>query len=579
MASRTRLLLILSITLILVGGAVAYSLSRFVAWHHDGWTGVFYAPAFPTQSQQKQGKVKMKSQQLPGEVILTQARSPADGRFAPRDQIVSVNGVPIEDTARLRALESRLKSGDEVIYRVKRGGRPVDVPIRLGSPFRSPYVVGKLIIAYIVGTTFLFVGLVILLRRQTDDPRALVFYAFALVSAMAIIGSAGTVYEQAGGKGIVSNFGISAIASLLVFVLSFAYAPLILHLSLVFPRERPAVARNPHLLGWIYAGAIVAALMCVSIILLFMQLFSNPAAMEAVGNRIGRQFHRGALILAVGGLLLALQVIWAGRREGVIRAFAVRPFRSAFALFGTFSAITMIIGRYGAKLVAILAGILAVLLPFLIIASYPICACIALVRSYRAAGAEEKRQVQWPLWGLLIALTTKIVAFAAQAGVGFWINATHGPMLNWRTTLQVLDIVPTITAIVIPLSFAAAILKYRLMNIDLIIRKTVVYAILTGTIIFVYLVLVGGLGTVLVRFTGVQNQAWSSPPRSWWPCSSCPCATSSRPSSTGTSSATSTTTPLRSRPSPRRPWAQRTSASSSPLRPRRCSRPSRTAPW
>jgi serine phosphatase RsbU (regulator of sigma subunit) len=51
-----------------------------------------------------------------------------------------------------------------------------------------------------------------------------------------------------------------------------------------------------------------------------------------------------------------------------------------------------------------------------------------------------------------------------------------------------------------------AILKYRLMNIDVIIKKTVAYGILSGLIIAMYLVLVGGLGTMLVNVAGVRNQ-------------------------------------------------------------------------
>ena len=44
------------------------------------------------------------------------------------------------------------------------------------------------------------------------------------------------------------------------------------------------------------------------------------------------------------------------------------------------------------------------------------------------------------------------------------------------------------------------------MNIDVIIKKTVAYGILSGLIIAMYLVLVGGLGTVLVNVAGVRNQ-------------------------------------------------------------------------
>ena len=44
------------------------------------------------------------------------------------------------------------------------------------------------------------------------------------------------------------------------------------------------------------------------------------------------------------------------------------------------------------------------------------------------------------------------------------------------------------------------------MNIDVIIRKTVVYAVLSGAILVVYLGLVGGLGSFLVYASGMENQ-------------------------------------------------------------------------
>src|SRR5262249_41483360 len=57
----------------------------------------------------------------------------------------------------------------------------------------------------------------------------------------------------------------------------------------------------------------------------------------------------------------------------------------------------------------------------------------------------------------------------------------------------------------IPLSFAFAILKYRLMEIDVIIRKTVIYSIVSGCVAAVYFGLAGGLGGLLVIRAGVHS--------------------------------------------------------------------------
>jgi serine phosphatase RsbU (regulator of sigma subunit) len=119
---------------------------------------------------------------------------------------------------------------------------------------------------------------------------------------------------------------------------------------------------------------------------------------------------------------------------------------------------------------------------------------------------EEKRQVQWPLWGLMLGLGTRIVATLAAFTIGLAVMAQERSAVEFRALFETLDIIPTLAAALIPLSFAASILKYRLMNIDVIIRKTVVYAILSTAIVVIYLGVVGGLGSLLVTFAGVQNQ-------------------------------------------------------------------------
>lgn len=498
MSPRTRLSLILAITVVVVGTAVSYSVSRFRAWHRDGWVGVFYAPDFPTTKEQYRT-------QKPGEVMMTYANSPADGRFQAGDLVKTVNGIPIQEVRRLRELERSLHRGSPVVFRIERAKKPIDIPLRLDSPFRSPFIIAKTIVAFVVAGTFVIVALIVIARRA-DDRRALVFYAFALVSALAIIGAAATVYEQAGGRGVVANIGFNAYSSILVLLCSFAYAPLLLHLSLIFPRERPILQRRPYLLRWIYAAAMLAAVIVGALCLLVLQIFQDPANLRTMNPRINDAIGGFLRFVMIGGLLVALQVIWAGRREGVIRAFGRRPFRSAFALLGILVSITTLIERYGVKAVAVVTGFSAILVPIAVIASYPVFACIALARSYRASGVEEKRQVQWPLWGLLIAVGTKIAAIAVTIGITVYLSITHMPMLGMRSAFEILGTVPTMAAIIIPFSFAAAILKYRLMNIDVIIRKTVVYAFLTGAIILLYLVLVGGLGTLLVNVAGVKNQ-------------------------------------------------------------------------
>jgi len=498
MASRRRSAVLFVLTLAIVAAGFAYTLARMVQWHESGWTGTYYYPPLPAQTAKRYA--------LPaGEVLMTYSGSPADGRLIGHDRVVSVNGIPIQDVARLRELSGRLGPQGTVTYRVQRGGRMLDIPLHLASPLRSPYVIMRSAVALVVAAVFIGVAVVVFLRRP-GDRQALVFYAFAFVSALAILGGAATVYESSGGRGIEPSIGISGLSPLLFLAFTIAYAPLILHLSLVFPRERPVLARNPRIIRWIYAGALLAALLLLALTAAVALLFFNPAGMTVMSEHIGALLTRGGTGVAIIGLLLALQVIYAGRAEGIVRAFAVRPFRAVFAIFATSAATTFLIGHYISVKIGVLVAFASVGLPVLTLLGYPVLAAISLIRSYRSAGVEEKRQVQWPLWGLVIALSAKIAGLLGSFGVGVVLAATRGSAIEWRFLLESLGVLPTLASLLVPISFAAAILKYRLMNIDLIIRKTVVYTLLSSAIVVVYLGIVGALGTLVVNVAEVQNQ-------------------------------------------------------------------------
>ena len=193
--------------------------------------------------------------------------------------------------------------------------------------------------------------------------------------------------------------------------------------------------------------------------------------------------------------------------KGIRQAIAARPFLVVGAAAAVPIALVPAAGMFIAKGAAVACAFLAIGLPMLALGSFPIFALVALIRSYTEARAEEKRQVAWPLWGLALAVGVKILAVAASLVVTAWIALAHeSDLIRWRGAFEVMNVVPMVFTLAIPISFAVAIFKYRLMNIDVIIRKTVVYALLSGAIAVVYLVLVGGLGSVLVHAFGLQNQ-------------------------------------------------------------------------
>jgi hypothetical protein len=58
-----------------------------------------------------------------------------------------------------------------------------------------------------------------------------------------------------------------------------------------------------------------------------------------------------------------------------------------------------------------------------------------------------------------------------------------------------------------PISFVIAIMRYRLWDIDLLIRRTLVYSILTGTLVLVYFGSVVVVQTAVNSLTGQQQSS------------------------------------------------------------------------
>lgn len=97
-------------------------------------------------------------------------------------------------------------------------------------------------------------------------------------------------------------------------------------------------------------------------------------------------------------------------------------------------------------------------------------AASSLIR-YRRAGARERQQLKW----LLLAFAQFAVIYAIRVlaegeGVG-----------------AVIDVLFFLSVITIPAMIAVAVIWYRLFEIDIIIRKTVLFTLLTGLLVTVYL--------------------------------------------------------------------------------------------
>src|SRR5581483_7663727 len=214
---------------------------------------------------------------------------------------------------------------------------------------------------------------------------------------------------------------------------------------------------------------------------------------------------RVAAALLAAGIGAAIFLARKIRIEGFRPAVANRPFIALFVPatidFAIFDATS-----HNLPIIATVILGIAFLLPAGALALYPVIACYSLARSYKEASLEEKRQVRWPLWGTFTAIVTKIICTVAMMFWIIWVSFHPAAMSGSASFMSVVTLVPRALSLLIPLSFAAAILKYRLMNIDIIIKKTVVYGVLSGALILLYLILVGGIGSLLIRIAGVENQ-------------------------------------------------------------------------
>ena len=103
-----------------------------------------------------------------------------------------------------------------------------------------------------------------------------------------------------------------------------------------------------------------------------------------------------------------------------------------------------------------------------------------------------KRQTQWVIWGL---------AFAIASSIGdlvFTWTRMHSP---WSVNILLLGTIP------LPVGLALAILRYHLLDVDLVVKRSVVYALLTGGLVALYLLIISLLSSVLGLAAGTRGYA------------------------------------------------------------------------
>jgi hypothetical protein len=139
--------------------------------------------------------------------------------------------------------------------------------------------------------------------------------------------------------------------------------------------------------------------------------------------------------------------------------------------------------------------------------------------------ATSQTNLQLALGGLTFLTFAILPAVATIGAIIYNLRTTKDPatlaQVRWMVfglgigvaVTNLLDIVPRlqpwsyITALALPLALAIGILRYRLFDIDVIIRRTTSYALLTGILLLVYFGSIVVLQRLLSPFTGDSQPA------------------------------------------------------------------------
>jgi len=117
----------------------------------------------------------------------------------------------------------------------------------------------------------------------------------------------------------------------------------------------------------------------------------------------------------------------------------------------------------------------------------------AMFVRYRRSGTVERQQIKWVAYAITLFIVVFMLQFVLETD-------TSGGFLNAVTGL-----VFVAGILSIPLSIGIAILRYRLWDIDLLIRRTLVYALLTGLLALAYFGSVLVLENIFSALTGQQQ--------------------------------------------------------------------------
>ncbi len=431
-----------------------------------------------------------------GAVMVVDPWSPAAEAGVRQDEVVlQVAGAAASELAALRLATADLRPGDAMAVVVRGPDGERELEIVLSSPLGSRQIVAGMVVSTVVALAYLVIALIVAWARPGSPPTTVFFLLSACGAALFVLWAAAepVLPDLSGARPLGADLG-AFLWMAVVVGLSMVMVNLLLHFALVFPQQRPVLTRWPTIVTWIHTAPFLPVVAIAAALL--------GAASERVAGL--SWVLSAAAILGLGWSTVA--VVRSARREGFRRALISRPWVVQGGLLALCLA-TAPLTVQASSSAAFFAGVLVVLgiaaHVALVSVVWSLATCIALARSYRDAGPEARRQLRWPLWGLAAPLLLSLAIMV----LGFLVGLTDQTFGAEPMLVQfALGTLSKLSYVLIPAAFAFGILRYRLMDVDQVIRRTLVYGGLTAFVALAYLGLVGLLGVTLVEALGLEGQ-------------------------------------------------------------------------
>ncbi len=265
-------------------------------------------------------------------------------------------------------------------------------------------------------------------------------------------------------------------------------------------------AQNRNRVVWISALAATTTGLVPLLTAAFYQVFSSLGMPGPVWSAVPAELPLGLALLGtainsiwMGALLVPTLVVihlpdgrlpstrwqWLVRAVWGFWALAVAGFAwgtrpSATATYGSTQQVEILSGLSTQSVIAV--GYLGVGLMI------PLCVAGMVIRFRRSAGV-ARQQLRWVAWGASIAGPLLVTAIAYET-VG---------------RIDLAQILLVLALVILVASFGVAIGKYRLYDVDVVINRTVVFAVLAGFVAVMYATITVGLGSII----GSTGEGWA----------------------------------------------------------------------